>query len=58
MLQFKIFVNGATTLPTSVRWVLEAGDCVSYVISEDGVHIVKAKSQSETADVLACNGQS
>ena len=46
MLQSKIFANGSTTLPKPVRDVLgvEVGDTVRYVISEDGVQIVKAQS--------------
>ena len=60
MLQSKIFANGYTALPKPVRDVLgvEVGDTVCYVISEDGVKIVKAQSVPETAGMLARNGQS
>ena len=44
MLQSKIFANGSTTLPKSVRETLgvNAGDSVRYVISDNSVQIVKA----------------
>ena len=60
MIQSKIFANGSTALPKPVRDVLgvEVGDTVRYVISEDGVQIVKAQSVPETAGMLARNGQS
>ena len=60
MLLSKIFANRSTTLAKPVREALgvEAGDCVRYVISEDGVLLVKAQSQSETVEVLARNGKS
>ena len=58
--QSKIFANGSTTLPKPLRDALgiKAGDRVRYVISEKGVQIVKAQSESETTDMLARNGQS
>ena len=60
MLESKVFANGSTTLPKSVREALgvKAGDTVRYVISEKGVHIEQAQSVPETADVLARSGQS
>jgi len=60
MLQSKIFANCSTALPKPVReaLVVKAGDSVRYVISEDGVHLVKAQTVPETADMLARNGQS
>ena len=41
MLKSKVFTNGSTTLPKSVREALgvKAGDTVSFVISEKGEHI-------------------
>jgi AbrB family looped-hinge helix DNA binding protein len=60
MLQSKVFANGSTTLPKPVREALgvKAGDTVRYVISDNGVQIVKAQSVPETADMPARNGQS
>ena len=57
MYQSKIFVNRSTTLPKPVRDELgvKAGDHVRYVISEDGVQLVKAQSDLETADMFAPN---
>jgi bifunctional DNA-binding transcriptional regulator/antitoxin component of YhaV-PrlF toxin-antitoxin module len=41
--QSKIFANGSTTLPKPVRDALgvKAGDSVRYVISENGVQVLK-----------------
>ena len=60
MLESKVFANGSTTLPKSVREALgvNAGDTVRYVISEKGVHIEQAQSVPETADMLVRSGQS
>ena len=60
VLESKVFANGSTTLPKTVREALgvKVGDSVRYVISEKGVQIVKAQSESETTDMLARNGQS
>ena len=59
MYQSKIFANGRTTLPKSVREALgvEAGDTVHYVLSDDGVHILKSRSVVELAGVLARDAQ-
>jgi AbrB family looped-hinge helix DNA binding protein len=48
MLKSKVFANGSTTLPKSVREALgvKAGDTVRYVISEKGVHIEQAQSMT------------
>ena len=50
--QSKIFANGSTTLPKPVRDALgvNAGDSVRYVISEDGVLILKMSSEKAQAD--------
>jgi len=60
MLESKIFVNSATTLPKPVRDALgvKAGDRVRYVISEKGVYIELVQSVPETAVVLARSNQS
>lgn len=61
MLQSKVFANGSTTLPQTVREVLAvmAGDTLYFVIStKKGVQIVKAQSVTETTDILARSGQS
>ena len=59
MYQSKIFANGRTTLPKSVREALsvEAGDTVHYVLSDDGVQISKSRSVVELAGVLARDAQ-
>ena len=56
----KIFANGSTTLPKPVRDALgvKAGDSVRYVISENGVQVLKSQSVTETTDLLARSGQS
>ena len=58
--QLKIFANGSTTLPKPVRDALgvKAGDSVHYVISENGVQVLKSQSVTETTDLLARSGQS
>ena len=58
-LQSKIFTNGSATVPKAVRETLgvDAGDCVHYDVSEDGLQIVKAQSFPETACMFARNGQ-
>jgi len=60
MLESRVFANGSTTLPKTVREALgvKTGDTVRFVISEKGVHIEQAQLLSQTADVLARSGQS
>ena len=60
MLESKVFANGSTTLPKTVREALgvKVGDSVRYVISEKGVHIKQAHSVPETADMPVRSGQS
>ena len=60
MLESKVFANGSTTLPKTVREALgvKVGDSVRYVISEKGVHIEQAQSVPETSDMLVRSGQS
>ena len=60
MLESKVFANGSTTLPKSVRDALgvKADDSVRFVISEKGVQIEQAQLLPQTADVLARRGQS
>ena len=50
--QSKIFANGSTTLPQPVRNALgvKAGDRVRYVISEDGVQVLKMPLEKAQAD--------
>ena len=50
--QSKVFENGLTTLPKPVRDALgvNAGDSVRYVISEDGVLVLKMSSEKAQAD--------
>ena len=57
--QSKIFANGSTTLPKSVRDALgvKAGDSVRYVISEDSVQVLRTRSALELAGGLARDGQ-
>jgi AbrB family looped-hinge helix DNA binding protein len=52
--QSKIFANGSTTLPKPVRDALgiKTGDRVRYVISEDGVLVLKMTSEKTQADDL------
>ena len=49
--QSKIFANGSTTMPNPVRDVLgvKAGDRVRYVISGDGVQVLKMPSAKAPA---------
>ena len=53
--QSKIFATGSTTLPKPVRDALgvRAGDSVRYVISEDGVLMLKMPSEKAQADDTA-----
>ena len=53
--QSKIFANGSTTLPKSVRDALSvrAGDSVRYVISENGVQVLKRLSDDNSLKVHA-----
>ena len=50
--QSKIFANGSTTLPKPVRDVLDikAGDSVRYVMSEDGVLVLKMPPEKDQPD--------
>ena len=50
--QSKIFANGSTTEPKPVLNALgvKAGDSVRYVISEDGVLVLKMPSDKAQAD--------
>ncbi len=47
--QSKVFANGSTTLPKPVREALgvRAGDSVRYVISGDGVQVLKMPSDKD-----------
>ena len=55
MLESKVFANGSTTLPKSVREALgvKLGDHVRYVISEHGVQVLRTRSVHELAGILA-----
>ena len=55
MLQSKVFANGSTTLPKPVREALglETGDTVRYVISEQGVQVLRTRSVGELEGMLA-----
>ena len=59
MLQSKVFANGSTTLPKIVRDALglKAGDTVRYVISEQGVQVLRTRSVHELAGMLARDEQ-
>ena len=59
ILQSKVFANGSTTLPKPVREALgvEAGDTVRYVISEQGVQVLRTRSVHELAGMLARDEQ-
>ena len=59
MLQSKVFANGSTTLPKTVRDALgvKAGDTVRYVISEQGVQVLRTRSVHELAGMLARDEQ-
>ena len=52
MLESKVFANGSTTLPKSVREALgvKAGDRLRYVISEQGVQFFKIPVENVRAD--------
>ena len=60
MLESKVFANGSTTLPKTVREALgvKVSDSVRYIISEKGEHIKQAQSVPETADMPVRSGQS
>ena len=51
--QSKIFANGSTTLPKPVRDALsvKTGDRVRYVISENGVQVLKMPSDDNRLKV-------
>ena len=53
--QSKIFANGSTTLPKPVRDALgvKAGDSVRYVISENGVQVLRTPSDDNSLKVHA-----
>ena len=59
MLQSKVFANGSTTLPKTVRDALgvKAGDTVRYVISEQGVQVLRTRSVHDLAGMLARDEQ-
>ena len=59
MLQSKVFANGSTTLPKTVRDALgvKVGDTVRYVISEKGVQVLRTRSVHELAGMLARDEQ-
>jgi len=59
MLQSKVFANGSTTLPKSIRESLgvKAGDSIRYVISENGVQVLRTRSVHELAGMLARDDQ-
>ena len=59
MLQSKVFANGSTTLPKTVRDALgaKAGDTVRYVISEEGIQVSRTRSVHELAGMLARDEQ-
>ena len=59
MLQSKVFANGSTTLPKTVRDALgvKVGDTVRYIISENGVQVLRTRSVHELARMLARDEQ-
>jgi len=59
MLKSKVFANGSTTLPKSVREALgvKPGDHVRYVISGDRVQVLRTRSVHELAGMLARDDQ-
>ena len=59
MLESKVFANGSTTLPKPVREALgvEAGDSIRYIISENGVQVLRTRSVHELAGMLARDEQ-
>ena len=60
MLQSKVFANGSTTLPKSVREALgvKPGDSIRYVISGDRVQVLRTRSVDELAGMLSRDDQS
>ena len=59
MLQSKVFANGSTTLPKTVRDALgvAAGDTVRYIISEQGVQVLRTRSVHKLAGMLSRDEQ-
>ena len=59
MRQSKVFANGSTTLPKSVRKALgvKACDTVRYITSGDRVQVQRTRSAYELAGMLAWDGQ-
>ena len=59
ILQSKVFANGSTTLPKTVRDALgvKVGDTVRYIISENGVQVLRTRSVHELAGMLARDEQ-
>lgn len=59
MLESKVFANGSTTLPKTVRESLgvKAGDSIRYVISENGVQVLRTRSVHELAGMLSRDDQ-
>ena len=59
MPESKVFANGSTTLPKPVREALgvEVGDTVRYVISEQGVQVLRTRSVGELEGMLARDEQ-
>jgi bifunctional DNA-binding transcriptional regulator/antitoxin component of YhaV-PrlF toxin-antitoxin module len=59
MLESKVFANGSATLPKPVREALgvEAGDSIRYIISENGVQVLRTRSVNELAGMLARDDQ-
>ena len=59
MLESKVFANGSTTLPKPVREALgvETGDSIRYIISENGVQVLRTRSVNELAGMLAPDDQ-
>ena len=57
--QSKIFANGSTTLPKPVRDALgvTAGDHIRFVISDDGVQVLRVSCVSEMTGMLSPEGQ-
>ena len=59
MLESKVFANCSTTLPKPVREALgvEVGDSIRYIISENGVQVLRTRSVHELAGMLARDDQ-
>ena len=55
MLESKVFANGSTTLPKPVRDALgiKPGDRVRYVISENGVTVLRVPSDENSVKTHA-----